>query len=114
MNSSSDSNCAVSTPGISAASAELFFLFLNAFMKGSKLEEFSPRAGQHFHAPREDQNIVFDANAANAFQVDARLQSYDISCFDSLLLSFAKPWGFMHFNAKPVSRTVHEIAAEFG
>ena len=57
-------------------------------------------------------NVVFDANATDAFDIHTRFYGNHISCFKSNRLPAGHPRLLVHFQTQAMPRAMHEILFE--
>ena len=57
-------------------------------------------------------HFVFDANAANSFNVDARFQGNDVPCPDPLRLTPTDARSLVYLYSNPVASPVDKVATE--
>jgi hypothetical protein len=55
-----------------------------------------------------DQNIIFDADPSEAWEIDPRFDRNDHPSFEWAILTFAEPDRFVDFQAKGMTQTVGE------
>ena len=76
----------------------------------SEFQEFAGSGGENLGAAGGDQNIVLDADAADAFHVNPRFYGHDVTCLQKLFLVPRDSGILVDFQADSVARAVNEIA----
>src|SRR6266700_5586606 len=73
-----------------------------------KFDEMPRYAGQYFGTASVHGDIVFNANAANAFRIHARFDRNYVSRFQAPRLPLCDPGVLMYFQAQTMTRAVDE------
>src|SRR5919206_5183353 len=78
------------------------------------VDDVFAQLGQVLDARRSDDDVVFDPNAAAAFEVDPRLDGHDVAWLERVGRFSRQPRRFVNLQAETMAQAVAECAVEAG